>query len=112
MHVVSRWGTRRSDRVSKLDVTQMLQEVAVKQGDKSGGKGRGGVATGGPVAAENVLKVLRAMYNWALDHDIVEMNPAMRANGRMGTRSSSYVHKQRPLTTLSDARLEVARLPL
>lgn len=31
-------------------------------------------------------------------------------NGRMGTRSSSYVHKQRPLTTLSDARLEVARL--
>ena len=79
MHVVARWGTRRPDRVSKLDVTQMLQEVAVKQGDKSGGKGRGGVATGGPVAAENVLKVLRAMYNWAMDHDIVEANPAMRA---------------------------------
>lgn len=32
-------------------------------------------------------------------------------NGRMGTRSSSpYLHKQRPLTTLSDARAEVARL--
>lgn len=29
----------------------------------------------------------------------------------MGTRSSSpYLHKQRPLTTLSDARAEVARL--
>jgi len=67
MYVLARWGTRRPDSVSKLDVTQMLQEIAVKRGDKSGGKCRGGIATGGPVAAENVLKVLRAVYNWALE---------------------------------------------
>ena len=31
-------------------------------------------------------------------------------NGGMSRSSSPYLHKQRPLTTLSDARLEVARL--
>ncbi len=79
MHVLSRWGHMAPDRVTKLDVAQMLQEVSVKRGARSGGIGRAGVVSGGPVAAENVLKVLRAMYNWGLDHDLVETNPALRA---------------------------------
>lgn len=79
MHVLSRWGHMTPDRVTKLDVAQMLQEVSVKRGTRSGGIGRAGVVSGGPVAAENVLKVLRAMYNWGLDHDLVETNPALRA---------------------------------
>lgn len=79
MHVVSRWGDLPLGRVTKMDVAKMLQEVAVKQQDRRGGKGRAGVASGGPVAAENVLEVLRAMDNWAIDHDLAEAKPALRA---------------------------------
>jgi integrase len=107
MYVLARWGTRRPDSVSKLDVTQMLQEIAVKRGDKSGGKCRGGIAMGGPVAAENVLKVLRAVYNWALDHDIVEVNPAMRAKPPVRPASRDRVLSDDEVRAVWNAALEL-----
>ena len=74
-HVVPRWGSRKPDRVTKLEVNKMLAEV----GEKKEGMDRRDQSQGGTYPAANVLKVVRAMYNFAIDHDLVDVNPALRA---------------------------------
>ncbi len=62
-HVVPGWGERPLESISRGDAHQLLDEV--KQGTGVG-------------AAREVQKYLRAMYNWAIDREYVNINPFFR----------------------------------
>lgn len=61
MHVTPHWGRRPIDTITKRDVVLLLEKIAEQSG---------------PYVAEDTLKVVRKMFNWAADRDIVEVNPA------------------------------------
>ncbi len=66
--------------VRRRDMEHMQAEIANgTTADVNKRKGRGRVRMkGGPLVAANVVQCVSAMYGWALDQDLVEMNPCIR----------------------------------
>lgn len=60
IHVLARWGDRPLGDIRRRDVIRLLDEI---------------VAEGKPQAAAEVLKHTRKLYNWAIERDLVELNP-------------------------------------
>lgn len=76
MHANPHLGKRAVDSIKKRDIVLMLEAI----GNKAG-----------PYVAEDTLKVVRKMFNWAADRDIVELNPAMHAKPLLKTKSRDRV---------------------
>ncbi|NKB59039.1 MAG: tyrosine-type recombinase/integrase [Alphaproteobacteria bacterium] len=57
------WGNRRAHAISKADVIALLDGI---------------VARGAPVQANRTLSVVRRMFNFAIDRDILETSPCHR----------------------------------
>lgn len=61
-HLVRHYGSRKVDSIRKPDILDVLDRV-VAQGYKS--------------EPNRLLKDLKQMFNWAIDHEIVSMNPCL-----------------------------------
>lgn len=58
--VIPRWGERKAKDVTRREVIALLDEI---------------VNRGGPIMANSTLAVIRKMYNFAIQRDIVETSP-------------------------------------
>jgi Arm DNA-binding domain/Phage integrase central domain len=61
-HVVSRWGARAADAITRRDVLELLDEL---------------VDRGNPIAANRVLAAIRTMFAWAVERDILTTTPVV-----------------------------------
>ena len=61
-HVLPRWGSRPLAEITRRDVIALLDDV---------------VDGGSPVSANRVLAVVRRMFTWAIERDIVEASPCV-----------------------------------
>ena len=59
--IIPRWGKRHVAHITRKDVIKLLDDM---------------VDRGAPVMANRVLAALRKFFNWCLERDIVEANPA------------------------------------
>ncbi len=59
--VLPRWGDRSVRGITRRDVREILERV---------------VDRGAPIAANRLLEVIRRMFNWGIQHDWLEGNPA------------------------------------
>jgi integrase len=78
-HLIPLFGTMRLDRIHKPDVIAFVTHRSVAVRKKARSK-----ATSKPIAAATVLKelnVLRHVFNWALEQELVRMNPCDRVRG-------------------------------
>jgi integrase len=62
LHVLPRWGKRLAKDITRRDVLDLLDTI---------------VDGGRPVAANRVLAAVRALFNWAIDRDIVVASPCL-----------------------------------
>jgi integrase len=60
--VVPAWGSRSVHDITRRDLKELLRRKASTS----------------PAAANKVLEIVRKLYNWALDEEIVETSPALR----------------------------------
>lgn len=63
-HVIPRLGHLKVGAVRRRDVIEMLEKIA----------------THAPIVANRVLEVVRKMYNWAVEREVVESNPCWRVS--------------------------------
>lgn len=61
--VVPEWGRRRAKEITRRDVLKLLDQI---------------VERGAPIQANRTLAVVRRMYNFAIERDIVEASPCHR----------------------------------
>lgn len=61
--VLPKWGNRKVSKVSRKDVIELLDSI---------------VARGAPVQANRTLAVIRRMFNFAIDRDVLETSPCHR----------------------------------
>lgn len=61
-HVVSRWGDRAADAITRRDVLDLLDDL---------------VERGNPIAANRVLATIRKMFGWAVERDILSKSPVV-----------------------------------
>lgn len=59
MPLVTRWGTRRVKDISRRDVRELIDEVALRA----------------PIMANRVLALVRKMFNFGIERDWLEANP-------------------------------------
>jgi len=59
--LVPEWGDRQVRAIAKADCRELIRSIAER----------------GPVAANRALALVRRMYNWGAEEDIVEHNPAL-----------------------------------
>ena len=86
-HVLPRWGSRPLAEITRRDVIHLLDDI---------------VDGGSPVSANRVLAVIRRMFTWAIERDIVETSPCV------GVRAPTpEVSRDR---VLSDAELRIVWL--
>ena len=66
--VIPAWGKRKAKDITRRDVRALLSKI---------------VERGSPIAANRMLAVIRKMFNWALEEDILAENPcvAVKAPG-------------------------------
>jgi len=57
--LVTRWGSRKDKDIARRDVRELLDEVAVRA----------------PIMANRTLALVRKMFNFAIEHDWLEVNP-------------------------------------
>jgi integrase len=60
--VVSTWGQHKAADITKRDVNQLLEKI---------------VDRGAPIMANNTFAVIRKMYNWAIEQDILQYTPCI-----------------------------------
>jgi len=78
LYVYPKLGNRAVSSLKRRDIIDLVDEIAVKgrdggrHADAKGSKRR----FGGMTAADNVLRVLRAVLNWAVSKDKLTLNPA------------------------------------
>lgn len=63
LHVLPVWGKRRFDRLSRSDVVELLDGMA---------------SAGKPIQANRVAALISKVFNFALNRDLVAVNPAAR----------------------------------
>ncbi len=61
--VIARWGPKRASKITRRDVIGLLDEI---------------VARGAPVQANRTLAVVRRMFNFAVDRDVIMTSPCHR----------------------------------
>ncbi len=61
--VVPRWGSRKASKITRRDVITLLDEI---------------VARGAPVQANRTLAVIRRMFNFSIDRDVLITTPCHR----------------------------------
>lgn len=76
MHLYPKLGHRPVESIRKRDVVLLLEHIA---------------NSAGAFVAEDTLKVIRKMFNWAADRDIIEINPAMYVKPPQKTLSRDRV---------------------
>lgn len=57
--LVTRWGTRKVNDIKRRDVRELLDEIAARA----------------PIMANRTLALVRKMFNFAIEHEWLEMNP-------------------------------------
>ena len=57
--IVKRWGSRKVKDIQRRDVRELLDEIAARA----------------PIMANRVLALVRKMFNFAIEHDWLEVNP-------------------------------------
>ena len=76
--VLGRWGGKKASKITRRDVVDLLDEI---------------VARGAPVQANRTLAVIRKLFNFGVDRDIIETSPCHRVKP-----PSSEASKDRYLT--------------
>jgi len=76
--ILPRFGKLRARDLRRRDVIAMLEDIAIRA----------------PVSANRTLEVLRKMYNWAVEREIVETNPCWQVS-----RPSSAKKRDRVLAS-------------
>ena len=61
--VLGRWGNKKVLKITRRDVIELLDEI---------------VARGAPVQANRTLAVIRRMFNFAIDRDVISSSPCHR----------------------------------
>ena len=61
--VLGKWGSRKASKITRRDVIDLLDEI---------------VARGAPVQANRTLAVVRRMFNFAIDRDVMAASPCHR----------------------------------
>ena len=61
--VLKTWGGRKASKITRRDVIALLDEI---------------VARGAPVQANRTLAVIRRMFNFAIDRDVISASPCQR----------------------------------
>lgn len=61
--VLGNWGGKRASKISRRDVIDLLDDI---------------VARGAPVQANRTLAVIRRMFNFAIDRDVIAASPCHR----------------------------------
>jgi integrase len=87
--VLGKWGARRASKITRRDVIDLLDEI---------------VARGAPIQANRTLAVIRRMFNFGIDRDVIEVSPCHRVKP-----PSAESSKDRYLT-LDEIRLFWTRL--
>lgn len=60
--VVPAWGERKAADIVKRDVNQLLEKI---------------VDRGSPIMANNTFAVIRKMFNWAIEQDVLQYSPCI-----------------------------------
>jgi integrase len=76
--VIPAWGARKASKITRRDVIDLLDEI---------------VGRGAPVQANRTLAVVRRMFNFAIDRDVIAATPCHRLKP-----PSPETHKDRYLT--------------
>jgi integrase len=63
LHVLPHWRSRRTDHITRRDVIELLDGMA---------------SAGKPIQANRVLALISKVFNFALNRDVVSVNPAFR----------------------------------
>ena len=61
--VLPRWGAKKASKVTRRDVIDLLDDI---------------VGRGSPVQANRTLAVIRRMFNFAIDRDVIDLSPCQR----------------------------------
>ncbi|MET0072103.1 MAG: site-specific integrase [Candidatus Thiodiazotropha sp.] len=61
--VLHRWGTTKASKITRRNVLDLLDDI---------------VSRGSPVQANRTLAVIRRMFNFAIDRDVIETSPCFR----------------------------------
>lgn len=80
------WGEKQARAVSKADCRDRLREIAQR----------------GPVASNRALALVRRMYNWGCEEDIVEHNPTLGVRAQR-ERARDRVYSDKEIKTLWEA---------
>lgn len=59
--VVPVWGKRKAEDIRKRDVLELLEKIVIRPA---------------PVMANNTFKIIRKMFNWSVEQDILPTSPA------------------------------------
>lgn len=62
-NVLGKWGARKAHTITRRDVIALLDDI---------------VARGAPIQANRTLAVIRKMFNFAVDRDVLEYSPCFR----------------------------------
>lgn len=73
--VLPRWGERKAEEITKREVIDLIEEKAVRA----------------PVAANRLLSVLRKLFNWSIERDILKINPCNQVKPPTKERSRERV---------------------
>ena len=87
--VLPAWGNKRPDQIRKRDVILLLDGI---------------VASGAPVQANRVLSLVRKMFNFAVDRDLLDANPAWRVKAPSAETSKNRVLSDDEITELLNQR--------
>ena len=85
VEVLPAWGARAADQITRQDVIRLIEAIADR---------------GAPILANRVLALVRKLFNWAVEKDLVAASPVVTVKPPAGERRRDRV--------LSDA--EIARL--
>ena len=83
LYVYPKLGSRSVSSLKRRDIIDLVDEIALKGRDADEAEARGADRKGakrrlgGTTAADNVLRVLRSVLNWAVSKDKLTANPAV-----------------------------------
>jgi integrase len=70
-HILPRWRGRHIGEISRVDVDELVSEIARGTVDAKGKR-----TSGGPIVANRCLAAVKAMFNWCIRREMLQTNPA------------------------------------
>ncbi len=86
--VLPHWGRRKAKDIRRRDVIFLLDKI---------------VQRGAPITANRALAIIRRMFNWAIEQDILETTPCLRVRAPAPTHQRDRVLTTDELRTLWEA---------